>query len=138
MEIIDEHTDETSDLITGYQKCKAMGKRIKKLRVPAWPTPLTRHLVSRAISDSLVECYLGTLAKLHRVLHIPTCQQQYDALRASDSEPDREFLVQLRLVHALGATTYDDDFSLRASATQWIYEAQTWISEPEFKSRLGI
>ncbi|CAG7557576.1 unnamed protein product [Fusarium equiseti] len=138
MEIIDEHTDETSDLITGYQKCKALGKRIKNLRVPVWPTPLTTHLVSRAISDSLVECYFGTIEKLHRVLHSPTFQKNYDAMWASDSEPHREFLVQLRLVHALGATTYDDNFSLRASATQWIYEAQTWISEPEFKSRLGI
>jgi hypothetical protein len=138
MEIIDEHTDETSDLITGYQKCKALGKRIKNLRVPVWPTPLTTHLVSRAISDSLVECYFGTIEKVHRVLHIPTFEKNYDAMWASDSEPHREFLVQLRLVHALGATTYDDNFSLRASATQWIYEAQTWISEPEFKSRLGI
>ncbi|RGP78345.1 hypothetical protein FLONG3_3481 [Fusarium longipes] len=138
MEIIDQHTDESSDLIKEYQKCKSLGKRIKKLRAPAWPTQLTTHLVSRAISDTLVECYLGTIEKLHRVLHIPTFRKNYDALWASENEPDREFLVQLRLVHALGATTYDENFSLRSSAIQWIYEVQGWISEPEFKSRLGI
>jgi hypothetical protein len=138
MEIIDQYTDETSDLIKEYQKCKALGKRIKKLRAPAWPALLTTHLVSRVVSDSLVECYLGTIEKLHRILHIPTFMKNYEALWASDNEPDREFLVQLRLVHALGATTYDENFSLRSSAVQWIYEVQAWISEPEFKSRLGI
>ncbi|BDD58503.1 hypothetical protein MAP00_003777 [Monascus purpureus] len=48
------------------------------------------------------------------------------------------FLVQVKLVLAIGATTYDENFSLRASAVRWVYETQTWISEPEFKSRLGI
>ncbi|KAL4728078.1 hypothetical protein ACLX1H_004798 [Fusarium chlamydosporum] len=138
MEIVDQHTDETSDLIKEYQKCKTIGKRIKKLRAPEWPTLLTTHLVSRVVSDSLVECYLGTIEKLHRILHIPTFRKNYDALWTSESEPNREFLVQLRLVHALGATTYGQNFSLRASAIQWMYEVQSWVSEPEFKSRLGV
>ncbi|RGP58953.1 hypothetical protein FSPOR_11662 [Fusarium sporotrichioides] len=138
LEIIDRHTDEASDLIKEYQKCKSLGKRIKKLRAPEWPTLLTTHLVARVLSDSLVECYLGTIEKLYRILHIPTFKKRYNALWDSNNEPDREFLVHLRLVHALGATTYDENFSLRSSAIQWIYEAQTWISEPEFKSRLGI
>ena len=56
----------------------------------------------------------------------------------SDTEPATAFLVQLKLVLAIGATTYDEQFSLRASAIQWVYEAQTWFSEPEFKSRLSI
>ncbi|KAG8668165.1 hypothetical protein FPOAC1_007540 [Fusarium poae] len=138
LEIIDKGTNEASDLIKEYQRCKSLGKRIKKLRTPEWPTLLTTHLVSRIISDSLVECYLGTMEKLHRILHIPTFRKNYEAIWVSENEPDRDFLVQLRLVHALGATTYDENFSLRSSAIQWIYEAQTWISEPEFKSRLGI
>ena len=48
------------------------------------------------------------------------------------------FLVQLKLVFAIGATMYDDNFSLRSSAVRWVHEAQTWISEPEFKSRLNV
>ncbi|EDN92242.1 hypothetical protein SS1G_08105 [Sclerotinia sclerotiorum 1980 UF-70] len=44
----------------------------------------------------------------------------------------------LKLIFAIGAATYDDQFSLRSSAVRWVYEAQTWISEPEFKSRLTI
>lgn len=48
------------------------------------------------------------------------------------------FIIQLKLVLAIGATTYDKDFSLRIPAIRWIYEAQTWLSEPKFKSRLDI
>lgn len=115
-----------------------MAKRIKALRAPAWPTPLTTELSAKALCDSLVECYLEGIEKVYRILHIPTFRNKYDALWTSDAAPDRDFVVQLKLVLALGATTYDGNFSLRASAVQWIYEVQTWISEPEFKSRLGV
>lgn len=115
-----------------------MARRIKALRAPAWPTPLTTELASKAVCDSLVECYLESIEKVYRILHIPTFRNKYDALWTSDAASDRDFMAQLKLVLALGATTYDDNFSLRASAVQWIYEVQTWISEPEFKSRLGI
>jgi hypothetical protein len=115
-----------------------MAKRIKALRAPTWPTPLTTELASKALCDNLVECYLGSMEKAYCILHIPTFRKKYDALWTSDDESDRDFVAQLKLVLALGATTYDDSFSLRPSAVQWIYEVQTWISEPEFKSRLGI
>lgn len=59
-------------------------------------------------------------------------------LWVSNSTSDMAFLVQLKLVFAIGATMYDDNFSLRSSAVRWVHEAQTWISEPEFKSRLNI
>lgn len=86
----------------------------------------------------LVDCYLRTIETIYRVLHIPTFNNNYEAIWTATGKPDTEFLVQLKLIFAIGATTYDDKFSLRASAVRWIYEAQTWISEPEFKSRLTI
>ncbi|KAG5764576.1 hypothetical protein H9Q72_007344 [Fusarium xylarioides] len=138
IEAIDQYTTETSSLVIAVQKCKTMAKRIKALRAPAWPTPLTTELASKALCDSLVGCYLESIEKMYRILHIPTFRNKYDALWTSDVESDRDFVTQLKLVLALGATTYDDSFSLRASAVQWIYEVQTWISEPEFKSRLGV
>lgn len=46
--------------------------------------------------------------------------------------------MQLKLVLALGAVVHDDTFSLRTDAIRWIYEAQTWMSEPKFKARLDI
>ncbi|KAF5648914.1 hypothetical protein F52700_732 [Fusarium sp. NRRL 52700] len=138
IEAIDQYATETSGLVVAVHKCKTMARRIKSLRAPAWPTPLTTELASKALCDSLVECYLESIEKVYRILHIPTFRNKYDALWTSDAESDRDFVAQLKLVLALGSTTYDDNFSLRASAIRWIYEVQTWISEPEFKSRLGI
>ncbi|KAF9772925.1 hypothetical protein IL306_009331 [Fusarium sp. DS 682] len=137
IEAIDQYANEASGLIIRVQKCKAMAKRIKALRAPEWPTPLTTQLASKAVCDNLVGCYLGTVEKIYRILHVPTFTKKYDTLWTSDGEADRDFVAQLKLVLALGAMTYDNNFSLRVSAIRWIYEVQTWISEPEFKSRLG-
>lgn len=64
--------------------------------------------------------------------------RDYEAVWTSECEPSTSFLVQLKLVLAIGATTYDENFSLRDSAVRWMYEAQTWLSEPELKSRLNV
>lgn len=64
--------------------------------------------------------------------------KDYDAMWQSNTQPHHPFLVQLKLVLAIGATMYDDIFSMRASAVEWIYEAQTWFSKPDTKSRLSF
>jgi hypothetical protein len=69
---------------------------------------------------------------------MPTFRRDYEALWVPNSQPDLAFVIQLKLVLAIGATAYDEHFSLRSSAVKWLYEAQTWVSEPEFKVRLTI
>ncbi|KAF4975108.1 hypothetical protein FZEAL_8056 [Fusarium zealandicum] len=138
IDMLEPYAQETSNIYSGLQKCKTLARTVKSRRTPCWPTCLTTTLPPKEITDDLVECYLRTTERIYRILHIPTFREKYEALWASDSEPDGPCLVQLKLVLALGATTYDDKFSLRPSAIRWIYEAQTWLSEPEFKSRLGI
>ncbi|KAH1269949.1 hypothetical protein KXX16_007288 [Aspergillus fumigatus] len=44
---------------------------------------------------------------------------EYETLWISDERPDTTSLMQVKLVLALGAVTYNDRFSLRASAIQW-------------------
>lgn len=76
---------------------------------------------------------------MYRVLHVPAFKRDYEAIWAKPgTQPETFFLVQLKLVLALGAVTYDPNFSLRTEAIRWIYEAQTYLSEPVFKSRLRI
>lgn len=85
-----------------------------------------------------MDCYLRTTETIYRILHIPTFKRDYEEVWLNGATPDTTFLVQLKLVLAIGATTYDDTFSLRASAIRWVHEAQTWLAEPEFKSRLSL
>ncbi|PLB49012.1 hypothetical protein P170DRAFT_455805 [Aspergillus steynii IBT 23096] len=126
------------EAFTGMQKCKSLARIIKSQRAPPWPSPPTADLPRVDIANELVNCYLRTTETVHRILHIPTFIRDYEALWTSEAKPSTAFLVQLKLVFALGAATYDDNFSLRSSAVRWVYEALTWISEPEFKSRIGI
>ncbi|KAF3402097.1 hypothetical protein F1880_009826 [Penicillium rolfsii] len=131
-------SDETSKVILDLQKCKNLGRMIKERRRPPWPTALTSDLPPKELADTLVDIYLRTTETFYRVFHIPSFRQEYDAVWSPGSSPQTSFLVRLKLVFAIGATMYDDRFTLRPSAIRWIYEAQTWISEPEFKSRLNI
>ncbi|RDL38255.1 Uncharacterized protein BP5553_02595 [Venustampulla echinocandica] len=123
---------------SGVQKCKSLARVIKSQRAPSWPSPITTELPPKNVADELVDCYLRTTETVYRVLHVPTFKRDYGALWLSDTEPDTAFLIQLKLVLAIGASTYDEQFSLRVSAVRWVYEAQTWLLEPKFKSRLGI
>ncbi|KAJ1322908.1 aspyridone synthetase trans-acting enoyl reductase [Microdochium nivale] len=120
-------------------RCKTLARVIKARRSPPWPTPPTPQLPSRQIADRLVQCYLRTTERLYRVLHVPSFMRDYEAIWSSSSaatEKQASFLVQLKLVLAIGAVTHDATFSLRRDAIRWIYEAQTWLAEPCFKSRM--
>jgi hypothetical protein len=121
------------------RRCKALARVIKKQRTPAWPTALSHDLPPKDLADKLVEGYLGSLETVFRVLHVPSFRREYEALWAGDGKkPDVGFLIQLKLVLTLGATVHDDLFTLRASANQWLHEAQTWFAKPDYKTRLNL
>ncbi|KKZ58609.1 hypothetical protein EMCG_05505 [[Emmonsia] crescens] len=138
LEIIEPHIQNGSKLTSGIQRCKLLAKAIKAQWAPPWPAPPTSSLPQRDIADKLVDCYLRTTETIYRILHIPTFKRDYEEVWLNGATPDTTFLVQLKLVLAIGATIYDDTFSLRASAIRWVHEAQTWLAEPEFKARLSL
>ncbi|KIA75862.1 Zn(II)2Cys6 transcription factor [Aspergillus ustus] len=127
-----------SKAVTGLKRCKELARVIKAQRTPQWPTPPTSDLPPKGIADELVDCYLGTIETTFRILHIPSFRTDYDALWVTDAKPSTAFTVQLKLVLALGAVTHDDYFSMRPSAVRWVYEAHTWLSDPDFKPQLNI
>ncbi|KAI9711551.1 MAG: hypothetical protein M1820_002116 [Bogoriella megaspora] len=129
---------ETSKAAAAMQQVKLLAKRIKAQRAPPWPLMPNSDLPPKDVVDKLVESYLRTVESLYRILHIPTFQKAYAALWVAEAEPDTAFLIQLKLVLAIGSVTYDDQFSLRTSAIRWVYEAQAWLSEPVFKPRLNV
>lgn len=139
-DVIESHLrdDNASKALAIEKRCKALGRLIKSRRAPPWPCPPSPILPSRAVADALVECYLNSSETVLRVLHIPSFRRDYEAVWDPNNNPDPAFLVQLKLVLAIGATTFDPTFSLRPCAMKWAYEGQTWLSAPEFKSRLGL
>ncbi|KAJ6023818.1 hypothetical protein N7540_004615 [Penicillium herquei] len=129
---------DNSKVLFNLHKCKYLGKIIKSQRTPSWPTLSTTDLPPKDLADALVDIYLRTHECRYRVLHIPTFRKDYDALWASDAPPDLEFIILLKLIMAIGAVAYDDNYSLRTQSIHWVYEAQTWIAEPDFKARLTL
>ncbi|KAL7925591.1 hypothetical protein ACQKWADRAFT_227368 [Trichoderma austrokoningii] len=130
--------EEKSNTYPLLLKCKSLARAIKARRNPPWPTIPTRELPERQVCDKLIDCYLKTTENTNRILHLPSFKRDYEELWEPGAFPDIAFIVHLKLVLALGTICYDEEFSLRTSAIRWVYEAQTWISEPEFKARLGI
>ena len=126
------------ETIYAIRNCKNLARVIKAQRKAPPVLPSKIDLPSKDIADRLVDYYLRCIENIYRVLHIPTFRKNYDALWSSEVELDTAFLIQVKLVLAIGAATYDDVFSLRNSATRWVYEAQTWASEPEAKKRLSL
>jgi hypothetical protein len=133
-----ESHKETSKAFGTEKRCKSLSKYIKSRRAPPWPCPPTPELPRKDIADTLVERYLQTHEAIYRILHIPTFRRDYAAVWDPGSNVDPSFLVQLKLVLAIGAATYDSTFTLRTSAVRWVYEAQTWLAAPEFKHHLNI
>ncbi|KAL4748484.1 hypothetical protein BDW72DRAFT_205608 [Aspergillus terricola var. indicus] len=122
----------------GIKRCKELARIIKAQRTPQWPTLPTQDLPPKGVADELVDCYLRTIETTFRILHVPTFKSEYDALWVSDARPSIAFTVQLKLVMALGAVTYNETFSMRPSAVRWVYEGHTWLSDPDFKPQLNI
>ncbi|KAK1759063.1 hypothetical protein QBC47DRAFT_457411 [Echria macrotheca] len=121
------------------QRCKSIGKLAKMARSPPWPTVPTMELPQKELADQLVDCYLRTIETVYRVVHIPTFRRSYDDLWLPGSKPELGFVMQVKLVLAIGSTMYDDTFSLRTSAIRWVHEAMSWNSAPDgYKSRLTI
>ncbi|KAL4796901.1 hypothetical protein BDV19DRAFT_397991 [Aspergillus venezuelensis] len=127
-----------ADSWLGLEKCKCIARRIKARRAVSWPSQLITQLPSRIICDALIDQYLRTTESLTRILHIPTFYREYEEFWLSGADRYFNFVTQLKLALAIGAVTYDDHFSLRNSAIQWVHEAQIWISGPKHKGRLNI
>lgn len=130
--------DESSKMFRDLQRCKYLSKLFKSQRAPPWPTTPTADLPPKDLADTLVEIYLRTIDSVYRTLHVPTFRRDYEAIWRSNTTLDMAFVIQIKLVMAIGAAMYDDNFSLRPSAIRWFYEAQAWVSEPRFKSRLNV
>lgn len=135
----DPSSQEFSEKVfASMQKCKRIARLVKSQREPPWPCPPTPDLPPKNIADDLVDCYLRTYESVHRILHVPSFKRTYEAIWVTDAEPESTFLVQLKLVLAIGATAYNNNFSLRPSAMRWVHEAETYISNPHLKHRLNV
>lgn len=120
------------------QSCKSLAKRVKKQQKLQWVHgDYGKLLPQRAMADLLIDNYLRTSETIHRIFHIPSFRREYDRLWEDRSAASLGFIIQVQLCCAIGALLYDDEFSLRSQAMQWIQEAGAWL-ESSAKPRLML
>lgn len=130
--------NETTSLLTDIHRAKVLARTIKAQRYPAWPTLPSTDLPPKQVCDLLLDGYIRTVESLYRILHIPTFLEDYEAVFSGDRQPSTSFMMQMKLVLAIGAVMFDDKYTMRTTATRWIFEVQNWLSTPVFKSQLGV
>ncbi|CAJ2512502.1 Uu.00g055170.m01.CDS01 [Anthostomella pinea] len=139
LELFERQSRDTKSETRGIlAKCKALARTVKAQRVPELISKVGTNMPTREVADKLVDGYLRTTETVFRILHVPAFRRDYDLFWASPTSADPAFVLQLQLVMAIGSTIYDEHFSMRKSAVQWIHEAQYWFLGPVPKSRLTI
>lgn len=124
---------------TSFVKCKSLGRTIKEHRLkPLATNNLGQTVPVRSLADQLVDAYFSTFEGSIRILHVPTFRAEYERYWQNPSATSDVFVMQLQLVMAIGSCVYDDQFSLRTKAVQWVHEAQLWLLIPPEKSRMTI
>ncbi|KAI0832266.1 hypothetical protein F5Y06DRAFT_188717 [Hypoxylon sp. FL0890] len=125
-------------IVVLINKAKAMARTIKAQRTPQLSPKFGNNIPPREIADKLVDGYLRTLESVIRVLHVPSFKKEYENFWLSPESADLTFVILLQLVMAIGSAIYDENFTLRTSAVQWVYEAQCWLISPVPKTRLTL
>lgn len=130
---------EKTDVYQALVKCKALGRRIKENRHrPVSSENIGKQIPPRDVADQLIDNYLRTFEGVLRIVHVPTFRADYERYWQNPEAANDAFVMQMQLCLALGATLYDEYFTMRATAMQWIYEAQLWLMLPPEKGRMTI
>ncbi|KAJ4323104.1 hypothetical protein N0V84_004504 [Fusarium piperis] len=122
-----------------FLKCKTLGRAIKVHRLkPISSDNLGKAIPERQLADQLIDAYFCTFEGAIRILHGPTFRAEYERYWQNPDAASDVFIMQLQLCMAIGATVYDDIFSLHSAAMQWVHEVQIWLMLPPEKSRMTI
>ncbi|KAI0429429.1 hypothetical protein F5Y09DRAFT_310218 [Xylaria sp. FL1042] len=130
--------DAKSEAMAVMNRCKALARTIKAQRDPGIINKFGTNIPAREVADGLVDGYLRTTETVFRVLHVPSFKRDYEQYWAAPDAAALPFVIQLQLVMAIGCTIYDDSFSMRKLAVQWVTEAQYWLLGPPAKGKLTI
>ncbi|KAI6597145.1 hypothetical protein MCOR06_002187 [Pyricularia oryzae] len=144
IEVMHSKEEQGETLYSRLSANKRLGRRIKSARMPVSAnhkfSQSRRAPCSRDLCDQLVDNYFRTFETVYRILHVPKFRREYAKYWEDPTAVRDVFLIQLQLVLAIGACLHDDIFSLRHQATEWLYDAQHWITmpTPTFKARLSL
>ncbi|KAI8965482.1 hypothetical protein F5Y11DRAFT_312433 [Daldinia sp. FL1419] len=131
LEWLDEQVRSQSKIWQDVMTCKLLARSIKARRLLSWtPGHYGTYLPSKEVVSVLFNAYLRTFEAIYRIIHVPTTQRVYNALWENPGLESPAQVVLLQICLAIGACFYDDVFSLRPQAHQWVREAENWLESP--------
>lgn len=120
-------------------RIKMLSRKIKQSRVRHLDSSrLGETIPDRPMCDALVAIYLRLFEGFLRIVHVPSFLAEYERFWADRGAASPAFVMQLQLCMALGSALYDETFTLRARATQWLLEAHMWFILPPAKGRMTL
>ena len=123
-----QETNDQGESWEVFQACHSMSRQLKAQRTLTWvPDEYGSYFPSKNTSDALVDGYIRTFETVYRILHIPTFKRDYESLWERPSSMAGALVIKTQLCLAIGACLYDDTFSFRSHALQWIREAESWL-----------
>ncbi|KAI1383770.1 uncharacterized protein F4822DRAFT_50573 [Hypoxylon trugodes] len=138
LEVFDQQYGKKTEPIMYITKAKALARTVKARRTPELGFKFGTNIPPRETADKLVDAYLRTLETVFRIVHVPSFRKEYEDYWSSPDSAELPFIIQLQLIMAIGTAMYDDLFSMRNTASQWVYEAQCWLISPVPKTRLTL
>ena len=125
------------------KKCKSMAKASKIRVYDEWLANLDfrASIPAPETCEILLDAYFRTSESAFRIFHIPTFRKEYDQYQHQPLLASDSFILRMLLAMAIGVTFYQEPNAemLRTQAKNWVYAAQSWLSEiPYEKSRLNI
>lgn len=136
--LVQEETEQ-GELFQALHKCKLLGRKLKAHRLqPILSTQLGENMPSRQDADMLIQNYIDTFEGIVRIIHIPTFRSDYERYWQDISASSDSLIMLIKLCMALGSTVCDNSDAWKATAMQWVREAQVWLMLPPEKSRLTL
>lgn len=89
----------------------------------------------------MAHLYVSRFESAFRILHIPSFWTEYEQYWNSPQEASSVLQFKITLVIAIGSSIYRDTLDadmVRWRSSQWVHEAQSWISAPMEKNRISI
>ncbi|KAI1207482.1 uncharacterized protein F4807DRAFT_434741 [Annulohypoxylon truncatum] len=126
---LDEQAKRQGRIWKDIMTCKLLARSIKARRILPWTQgQYGQFLPARSVADKLIDAYLRTFESVYRIIHVPTTRRAYNSLWENSGLVSSAHVVQLQLCLAIGACFYDEAFSFRPQALQWVREAEHWLA----------
>ncbi|KAK0391274.1 hypothetical protein NLU13_0775 [Sarocladium strictum] len=130
--------DQRSELKQSMRVCQNLLSRVNEQMTTDMTSPISAfgtQMPNKIVADELLNLYLRSFEGVLRILHVPSFLAEYERYWQQPAEARKLFVLQLQLCLGLGSRTHPEAVHFRRIASQWLFEAETWLGTAFRKSQ---